>query len=118
MEWASFEPSHKLAKGMFVAQVIGRSMEPMIPDGAYCLFRQVARPSSPERIVLVRHGGNADPETGGQYTVKFYREEKPPKGKPRIVLKPQNPEFAELVIPQPEADQVRVIAEVVEVLRG
>ncbi len=42
---------------MIVARVVGRSMEPVIPDGAYCLFRRVARPSSSERAVLVRHTG-------------------------------------------------------------
>ena len=29
--------------GMFVAQVVGRSMEPTIPDGAYCLYRGAYR---------------------------------------------------------------------------
>jgi len=54
---------------MFVARVRGRSMEPRIPDGAYCFFRAPPLPSSPERPVLVKHGGAVDPETGGQYTV-------------------------------------------------
>ncbi len=99
-----------------MARVRGRSMEPTIPDGAYCLFRKVALPSSPERAVLVRHGGAVDPETGGQYTVKLYREEQRANGKKRVVLKPANADFAPIVIEAPDAGGVRVIAEVVEVV--
>jgi SOS-response transcriptional repressor LexA len=94
---------------MFVARVRGRSMEPLIADGAACLFRRVDAPSSPERAVLVRHGGTADPETGGAFTVKRYRA-----ADGRIVLEPVNPEFSPLVVN--EGDEVRVIAEVVKVL--
>ena len=40
-EWVEVETARSLRPGMFVAQVVGHSMEPAIPDGAYCLF---ARP--------------------------------------------------------------------------
>ena len=117
-EWVAWDNIRRFAEGMFVAQVVGRSMEPTIPDGAYCLFRPVPLPSSPDRPVLVRHGGPADDETGGQYTVKLYREEKGAKGEKRIRLEPANDEFKPLTITAREANEVRVIAEVVEVLRG
>jgi phage repressor protein C with HTH and peptisase S24 domain len=116
--WVTFDASHKLTKGMFVARVVGRSMEPLIADGAYCLFREVKLPSSPDRPVLVRHGGQADPETGGQYTIKFYRVEKATNGARRLALAPQNPAFATLTLGPREAKAVRVIAEVVRVLFG
>ena len=29
----------RLTDGMFVAHVVGRSMEPLIPDGSLCIFR-------------------------------------------------------------------------------
>ena len=67
-------------------------MEPVIPDGAACLFRRVDAPSSPERAVLVRHGGTADPETGGALTVKRYRA-----ADGRVVLEPVNAEFAPIL---------------------
>jgi len=116
VEWVTWDGSRRFAKGMFVARVVGRSMEPIIPDGAYCLFRCVPLPSSPERAVLVRHGGAANPETGGQYTVKRYREVKGPNGETQVVLEPANPAFAPIVITSPNLDDVRVIAEVVEIL--
>ena len=91
-------------------------MEPVIPNGAYCLFRSVPLPSSPDRPVLVRHGGPTDPETGGLFTVKLYREEKGSRGAKRIVLEPANPEFEPIVIKPAESDSVSIIAELVTVL--
>lgn len=116
IEWVTWDGSRRFAKGMFVARVVGRSMEPVIPDGAYCLFRRVPLPSSPDRAVLVRHGGAANPETGGQYTVKRYREKKGPNGETQVVLEPANAAFAPIVITSPGVDDVSVIAEVVEIL--
>lgn len=116
--WITWDGAPRFAEGMFVAQVVGRSMDPVIPDGAYCLFRRASLPSSPERPVLVRHGGTADPETGGQYTVKHYHEETGPGGARRIVLHPTNPTFKPLVVTPAETAEVRVIAEVTQVLES
>jgi hypothetical protein len=69
-EWITWDDAPRFTKDMFVARVHGRSMEPAIADGAACFSRLVDAPSSPERAVLVRHGGTANPETGGAFTVK------------------------------------------------
>src|SRR5262249_40310157 len=37
-EWVAIDSKRRLRPGMFVAQVVGKSMEPVIPDGSYCLF--------------------------------------------------------------------------------
>ena len=37
-QWVTIDSRHRLRRGMFVAQVVGKSMEPAIPDGSYCLF--------------------------------------------------------------------------------
>jgi len=42
--------SHALSEGMFVGQVVGRSMEPGIPDGASCLVRSPVTGSRQGRI--------------------------------------------------------------------
>ncbi|MBZ0234747.1 MAG: DEAD/DEAH box helicase family protein [Deltaproteobacteria bacterium] len=115
-EWVTWDGAPTFAKGMFVAHVKGRSMEPVIPDGAYCLFRIVPLPSSPERAVLVRYSGDPDPETGGQYTVKRYKEARNAKGDRHIVLLPVNPEFSPLVLDPRDGADVRVIAELVHVI--
>jgi Peptidase S24-like len=116
VEWVTWGGTRRFAQDMFVARVVGRSMEPVIPGGAYCLFRRVALPSFSERAVLVRHAGVENPETGGQYTVKRYRETKGPNGENQVVLEPANAAFSPIVITLSGVDDVRVIAEVVEVL--
>lgn len=32
-------PGRKLNMDMFIAKVVGHSMEPAIPNGSYCIFR-------------------------------------------------------------------------------
>ncbi len=104
---------------MFVAQVVGRSMEPGIQDGAYCLFAAPVTGSRQGRTVLVQLHDATDPETGYRYTVKRYESEKARVGETlqhkRIILKPTNPAFAPIVLQDLEEDEVRVVAELVEV---
>lgn len=92
-------PGRRLRQGMFVVQVVGKSMEPRIPDGSYCIFRAPVEGSRQGRIVLVQHRSIHDPETGGSYTVKRYRSVKLPseEGTWRhgiIQLEPVNPTFS------------------------
>jgi predicted helicase/SOS-response transcriptional repressor LexA len=117
VEWVTWDAARPFAKGMFVARVRGKSMEPTIPDGSYCLFRRVKRASDASRPVLVRYAGVADPETGGQYTVKLYTEQRDAKGRvARVVLSPLNTSYPPIVLSPEDEGDVAVIAEVVEVL--
>lgn len=120
-EWITWDDMPKLERGMFVARVRGKSMEPAIPDGAYCLFRPPAAGTRQNRTVFVWHSGIMDPHTGGQYTVKIYTSEK--RGDSdgewqhtRITLKPRNPTFEPIVLEPEEEGQVRIIADFVQVL--
>ena len=72
-EWITWDNHPKFEEGMFVARVQGKSMEPEIPDGSYCLFRPPQPGSRQGRRVLVWHSGISDPLTGGHYTLKVYR---------------------------------------------
>ncbi|MEE8526765.1 MAG: RNA-binding domain-containing protein [Thermoanaerobaculia bacterium] len=119
-EWVEPNVRRSLGPGMFVARVRGRSMEPKIPDGAWCLFKAPVEGKRGGRIVLAAHRGVADSEHGGHYTVKQYRSRKARRedGSWRhevIELRPLNPGFETLVL-DPEDDLV-VLAEVIEVLR-
>jgi hypothetical protein len=62
-EWVQVNASHTLRKGMFVARVIGRSMEPLIPDGAYCLFQFKAPQLRSDMVGLFQLHGAEDPES-------------------------------------------------------
>ena len=61
-----------------------------------------------------------DPETGERYTVKRYESEKAKNGGSwshgKITLKPVNPDFKPIILTGCDEGNVRVIAEVVEVL--
>jgi len=106
-------------KGLFVAQVLGESMNRRIPSGAYCLFRMPIRRPRSGQVLLVQHRDVRDPDHGGRYTVKVYRREKDRAGgglRARVSLEPDSslPGYEALVLP--ENDDVLAIAEMVEVL--
>jgi type I restriction enzyme, R subunit len=119
-EWVEFNSRHRLGRGMFVAQVTGKSMEPTIPDGSWCLFRAPFEGSRQGKMVLVQLRDVADSETGQRYTVKRYESEKATKGDSwrhdRITLKPVNPDFQPIVFTDASAGEVNVVAELVEVI--
>jgi len=119
-EWVTVETRRRLRPGMFVTQVVGKSMEHAIPDGSYCLFAAPVTGTRQGKTVLVQLRDAIDPETGERYTVKRYESEKAKAGESwrhrRITLKPVNPQFAPIILSGTDEGQVQVIAEVVEVL--
>ena len=121
-EWVTIDTRHRLRPGMFVAQVVGKSMEPTIPDGSFCLFAAPVTGARQGKTVLVQLREATDPETGERYTVKRYESEKAQAGDSwrheKITLKPVNPDFQPIVLTGADEGQLQVIAEVVEVLGG
>jgi SOS-response transcriptional repressor LexA len=113
-------PGQKLAPGMFVARVVGRSMEPGIPHGAWCLFMSPVTGSRQGKVVLAQHRDISDPDTGGSYTVKRYRSAKRVAQHGRwehdkVILEPLNRDFEPIVLHEIEEGEVRVIAQVMKV---
>ena len=86
-EWVEVDSRSRLRRGMFVAQVVGESMEPAIPDGAWCLFRAPVEGTRQGKTVLVQFRDATDPETGQRYTVKALQER---KGERRRLLAPRD----------------------------
>ena len=121
-DWVAVESRHRLRKGMFVAQVVGKSMEPTIRDGVWCLFRAPVEGTRQGKVVLVQLRDATDPETGQRYTVKRYRSEKAKEGDSwrheKITLEPVNPDFEPIVLTGAEEGELQVIAELIDVLRG
>ena len=119
-EWVAVDSRHRLRPGMFVAQVVGRSMEPAVPDGAYGLFRAPVEGTRQGKTVLVQLHDAIDPETGGRYTLKRYESKKVGDGDSwqhkEITLKPINPEFEPIVLTHADEGEVAVVAELVEVV--
>ena len=121
--WVEANGVGRLNKRMFVCQAVGRSMEPQIHDGDYVVFR--TRPSGTRqgKTVLVQYRGEADPDTGGSYTVKRYSSKKVASEDgewrhARIELSPTNPDYEPIVLSAENSEHVEVIAEMVTVLRG
>lgn len=119
--WIKADIGRKLTADMFVAKVKGRSMEPLIPDGSYCVFRLDRGGSRDGKIVLVEYSGLQDPDTGMRYTVKKYRSEKEllDDGSwrhKRIILSPLNREYQDIVLTDVPGHAFRVAAEFVACL--
>ena len=121
-QWVELNPKRSLTLGMFVARIAGRSMEPAIPDGAYALFRAPVAGTRQGKTVLVQLRDATDPETGARYTVKRYDSEKAREGDAwrhtKITLKPNNPEFAPIVLTDEEEDALQVVAELLEIIEA
>lgn len=111
-DWIAPQP------GLFVAQVIGESMNKRIPNGAWCLFRANPQGTRNGKIVVAQHRSISDPETGGSYTIKRYRSEKVADGEglwrhERIELVPESDQvgFEPLVLKNVDANEFGVVAE-------
>jgi SOS-response transcriptional repressor LexA len=115
--WEEAPSDLRLTEELFVARIAGRSMEPRIPDGSLCVFRQGVTGSRQGRLVLVEQlgGGSND-----RYTVKRYASEKAQRedgswSHEKITLEPLNPEFEAWTL-DPEEEKFRIVAEFVRVL--
>ena len=106
-------PGVSLKPGMFVARVTGTSMEPLIPDGSWCLFRPCPAGSREGRIVLVQLGTDGAGENGGRFTVKKYHSEKTVTADgwrhDRIQLLPVNPAFEAITLEPQDAEDLTIL---------
>lgn len=117
-EWAELPDYYRPRPGMFVAQVVGESMNQRIPNGAWSLFRLNPQGSREGKAVLVQHREIQDTDLGGHLTLKRYHSEKAqsPDGTwqhTRITLSPETTTagYEPIVIEASGDEEVRVIAE-------
>jgi SOS-response transcriptional repressor LexA len=110
-EWVRIPEGMRPSDDLFVAHVVGRSMEPRIPDGSLNIFRAPVVGSRQNKIVLVELLGQLD--DSARYTIKKYTSRKVHTGEDEwqhesIRLEPLNPEFQAFEL---EPEGLRVIAE-------
>lgn len=116
--WLRAPRGLRLTEGMFVAQVVGRSMEPLISDGSYCLFRgPVVGSRQGKRLLVEVTNGPGAADLAGRYTVKRYTSSKVMNDDGTwqhdgIRLEPLNKEFEAFEL---GAGDFRVIAEFMQV---
>ncbi|WP_265584014.1 hypothetical protein [Chitinimonas koreensis] len=109
---------------MFVAQVVGESMNRRIPNHAWCLFRAAPSGTREGKVVVVQHRDIADPDTGGRYTIKVYSSEKLATDEGnwrhrRIILKPDtdHPGYGPIVLElADDQEHLHVVAEFLMVI--
>ena len=118
MGWIQVEGMGKLNRNMFVVQASGHSMEPRINDGDFCVFRANPAGSRQGKIVLVQHHNFYDSDYAGAYSIKEYSSAKSYDEfgnwqHEKIELIPLNKDYNSIIIDAEEAEDFRVIGELV-----
>ncbi len=119
--WVEAKGLGRLNERMFVAQVVGRSMEPKIKDGDYCVFRANPEGSRQGKIVLAQYRGPADPDTGGSYTVKLYSSKKTVSSDEtwkheEITLLPLNVQYQPIKLKPENENDIQILGEFIAIL--
>ena len=121
-EWAAPD-GVTLGPDMFIAQVVGESMNRKIPNGSWCVFRANPGGTRQGKVVLAQHRDIADPETGGTFTVKVYSSAKLHGDdgglrNARIVLSPSSSDdsFRPIVLDATAEGSATILAELIAVL--
>lgn len=113
--WVEAPPNLRLQSDMFVAEIQGTSMVPLVNDGDLAIFRQIPAGSRNGKRVLVEETGRGGND---RYTLKRYVSQK--RGysedtaeRVSIRLEPLNPEHQPIDL-DPEEDRYRIVAEFVQ----
>lgn len=100
---------------LFACQVVGESMNKIIPNGAICLFKKYSGGSRNGQIVLVESTNIQDEDLGSCYTIKEYESKKYQDENgwkhQSIILKPQSFEdsYTKIVLKDDELNTFKVI---------
>jgi len=114
--WIKVSGMGHLNRNMFVVRASGKSMEPQIHDGDYCVFKANPAGSRVNKTVLVQHRTVFDPENGGAYSIKQYKSKKhyDENGDwthEDIILQPLNSTYDPIMINETEAENFQIIGE-------
>jgi SOS-response transcriptional repressor LexA len=115
--WVEAPPHLRLTQDMFVAEIQGTSMEPLVRDGDLAIFRRIPAGSRNGKRVLVEESGRGGVRS---YTLKKYVSRKQAYSEDStervgITLEPLNPEHEAIVL-DTEEDRYQIIAEFVETI--
>lgn len=122
VQWVEPPPRVRPAIDLFVAQVVGESMNRRIANGAWCLFRLNPAGTRNGKIVLAQLRDYTDPDAGAAFTIKRYESVKA-SGEDgtltnlAIRLKPESTDAGYGVVEVgAEEERVRIVAELLQVL--
>ncbi|NHN24955.1 DUF2075 domain-containing protein [Flavobacterium jejuense] len=114
-QWIALPKTYKPSNDLFACQVIGESMNKIIPNDSICMFRKYTGGSRDGKIVLVEHTNIQDPDFGSGYTVKEYRSKKNIENDTwsheSIILKPLSFDSAykDIILEEDELSSLKVI---------
>ena len=90
--WIKVVNCGRLDDTQFVVKTEGTSMEGLIEEGSYAIFRRLGG-GLEGKVLLVQRLEAGDPETGGAYTIKKFT-----RNGAKVVLKARNPEVSDIVL--------------------
>ena len=120
--WIQATGIGRLNRNMFVVKAVGNSMEPVIHNGDYCVFRANPAGSRQGKIVLAQHLNYYDADNSGAYSIKEYYSKKSYDEEGNwqhetIELRPHNKDYNTISISSDDADSYRIVGEFVCVLK-
>lgn len=116
IEWAILPDHIRIRPGMFIAQIVGDSMNRRIPNGTWALFALDAGGSRQGKMVLAERNALGDAEDSGRYTLKFYDARKRESAEgieyQSVSLRPDStdPRYRPIDINLDDPDRARIIA--------
>lgn|SRR5574344_252491 len=120
--WIKVDNLGKLNRNMCIVQAVGHSMEPIINDKDYCIFRANPAGSRQGKIVLTQHRNTYDADNAGGYSIKIYTSRKSYNEfgewkHDEIILEPKNKDYNSIIIQEEESDDFRVIGEFIGIVK-
>ena len=83
--WVKVEGKGRLDDTQFVVKTKGVSMEGLIEEGSYAVFRKLGGGGLEGKVLLVQRLEAGDPKSGGAYTIKKFTR----RGE-KVILKARN----------------------------
>lgn len=120
--WVEPPMGLKSKAGSFICKVVGESMNKVIPNGSYCLFKKDEGGSREGKIVLVECADIQDRDFGAGYTVKRYFSKKDINEETwhhnEIILKPESTDqrYKDLILDDDRLHKFRIKGVFVQVL--
>lgn len=119
--WVELPAYMRASPDMFVMKVTGESMNKVIPNGSWCLFRFNPKGTRNGKIVLAQHRNIEDPDNGGSYTVKRYESVKEEENETlvttQVILKPETNAYNyQPIIIDSDTEDVLIIAEFLAII--
>ena len=114
-DWISVPENQNVDDNYFVCKIKGESMNRVIKNGSYCLFRRDTGGSRNGKIVLVEHYDIQDIDSGTRFTIKEYSSEKHTKqdgwrhNAIRLTPKSFDEKYKDIILKNEQLEELKVV---------